>query len=187
MPPSKKAAAKSSSAKSSSAKPPATKSAPAAAKAGDPDLELIASLAAILNQTGLSEIELDRRGTKFRVAKQAAAVTHVASPAPAPVMHAHAAPAHDTAPSAASPAKAGGDHPGTVKSPMVGTVYMAPSPGSPNFIEIGASVKEGQTLLIIEAMKTMNQIHAPRAGKVTAIYVDNGRPVEYGEPLVAIE
>ena len=114
------------------------------------------------------------------------AMATVASPAPAPVMHAHAAPVHET-PAAAPAAKAGGDHPGTVKSPMVGTVYMAPSPGAANFIEVGASVKEGQTLLIIEAMKTMNQIHAPRAGKVTAIYVDNGHPVEYGEPLVAIE
>ena len=179
MPPSKKAAAK------SSAKSSPAKSSAAVTKAGDPDLELISSLAAILNQTGLSEIELDRRGTKFRVAKQAAAVTHVASPAPAPVLHAHAAPVHEAP--AAAPVKASGDHPGTVKSPMVGTVYMAPSPGAANFIEIGASVKEGQTLLIIEAMKTMNQIHAPRAGKVTAIYVENGHPVEYGEPLVAIE
>ena len=183
MPPSKKAAAKSSATKSSPAKSSPAKSSPA--KPGDPDLELIASLAAILNQTGLSEIELDRKGTKFRVAKQTTAVTHVASPAPAPVMHAHAAPVHEAP--AAAPAKAGGDHPGTVKSPMVGTVYMAPSPGAANFIEIGASVKEGQTLLIIEAMKTMNQIHAPRAGKITAIYVENGHPVEYGEPLVAIE
>jgi acetyl-CoA carboxylase biotin carboxyl carrier protein len=151
----------------------------------DPDLELIASLAEILNDTGLSEIELDRKGTKFRVAKQMTTVATVASPPPAPVLHAHAAPVHDAP--VAAPAKAAGDHPGTVKSPMVGTVYMAPSPGSANFIEVGASVKEGQTLLIIEAMKTMNQIHAPRAGKVTAIYVDNGHPVEYGEPLVAIE
>ena len=151
----------------------------------DPDLALIASLAEILNDTGLSEIELDRKGTKFRVAKQLTAVATVASPPPAPVMHAHAAPAHE-APAAAAP-KSNGDHPGTVKSPMVGTVYMAPSPGAPNFIDVGSAVKEGQTLLIIEAMKTMNQIHAPRAGKVTAIYVDNGHPVEYGEPLVAIE
>lgn len=173
MPPTKKAAPKST-----------PKSAPKAALS-DPDLELIASLAEILNGTGLSEIELDRKGTKFRVAKQVTAVATIASPPPAPVVHAHAAPVHD-APAAAA-AKGGGDHPGTVKSPMVGTVYMAPSPGAANFIEVGATVKEGQTLLIIEAMKTMNQIHAPRAGKVTAIYVDNGRPVEYGEPLVAIE
>lgn len=162
---------------------PPSKKAPAKSALNDPDLELIASLAEILNGTGLSEIELDRKGTKFRVAKQVTAVATVASPPPAPVVHAHAAPVHD-APAAA---KGNGDHPGTVKSPMVGTVYMAPAPGTANFIEIGSLVKEGQTLLIIEAMKTMNQIHAPRAGKVTAIYVENGHPVEYGEPLVAIE
>jgi acetyl-CoA carboxylase biotin carboxyl carrier protein len=163
--------------------PPSKKASPKSALT-DPDLELIASLAEILNGTGLSEIELDRKGTKFRVAKQLTAVATVASPAPAPVVHAHAAPAHDAS---AAAAKGSADHPGTVKSPMVGTVYMAPAPGTPNFIEVGATVKEGQTLLIIEAMKTMNQIHAPRAGKVTAIYVENGHPVEYGEPLVAIE
>ncbi len=162
---------------------PPTKKAPAKSTASDPDLDLIASLADILNQTGLSEIELDRKGTRVRVAKTLTAVATVASAPPAPVLHAHAPPVHE-APAAP---KAVGDHPGTVKSPMVGTVYLAPSPGSPNFIDIGSTVKEGQTLLIIEAMKTMNQIHAPRAGKVTAIYVDNGHPVEYGEPLVAIE
>ena len=162
---------------------PPTKKAPAKSALSDPDLVLIASLAEILNDTGLSEIELDRKGTKFRVAKQLTAVAQVASAPPAPAVHAHAAPLHEAPAAAPKPA----DHAGTVKSPMVGTVYMAPSPGAANFIEIGSSVKEGQTLLIIEAMKTMNQIHAPRAGKVTAIYVDNGHPVEYGEPLVAIE
>lgn len=174
MPPTKKAAPKST---------PKSTTKPALS---DPDLALIASLAEILNDTGLSEIELDRKGTKFRVAKQVTAVATVASPPPAPVMHAHAAPVHE-APVAAAAAPKAGDHAGTVKSPMVGTVYMAPSPGAASFIEVGATVKEGQTLLIIEAMKTMNQIHAPRAGKVTAIYVQNGSPVEYGEPLVAIE
>ncbi|MCA3555160.1 acetyl-CoA carboxylase biotin carboxyl carrier protein [Aestuariivirga sp.] len=164
---------------------PPSKKASAKSAPNDPDLELIASLAEILNDTGLSEIELDRKGSRFRVARQVTVAASAASPAPAPVVHAHAASAHE-APEAPAPRSAG-DHPGTVKSPMVGTVYMAPSPGASNFIEIGASVKEGQTLLIIEAMKTMNQIHAPRAGKVTAIYVDNGHPVEYGEPLVAIE
>jgi acetyl-CoA carboxylase biotin carboxyl carrier protein len=79
------------------------------------------------------------------------------------------------------------DHPGTVKSPMVGTVYRAPTPGSANFVDIGSDVKEGQTLLIIEAMKTMNQINAPRAGKVTRVFVENAQPVEYGEALVVIE
>jgi acetyl-CoA carboxylase biotin carboxyl carrier protein len=168
MPPSKKPAPRPASAK------PAVK---------DPDLDLIASLAAILNGTGLTEIELDRKGTKVRVAKTVTAVATVAAPHPAPSAHVHAAPAA----AEAAPAKAAADHPGTVKSPMVGTVYLAPSPGASNFIEVGSTVKEGQTLLIIEAMKTMNQIHAPRAGKVTQIFVDNGRPVEYGEPLVAIE
>jgi acetyl-CoA carboxylase biotin carboxyl carrier protein len=98
---------------------------------------------------------------------------------------------HAPAPAAAEPAaaqpKPTGDHPGTVKSPMVGTVYLAPSPGAAFFIEVGSAVKEGQTLLIIEAMKTMNQINAPRAGKITHIFVDNAQPVEYGEALVTIE
>ena len=151
----------------------------------DPDLELISSLAEILNSTGLTEIELDRKGTKVRVAKMITAVATVAAPAAMPHAHAHAAPAAEAAGQAV---KAGsGELPGTIKSPMVGTVYMAASPGTPNFIEVGSVVKEGQTLLIIEAMKTMNQIHAPRSGKVTHIFVDTGHPVEYGEPLVAIE
>ena len=169
-----------------SKKKPAPRPASAKPAPQDPDLDLIASLAAILNGTGLTEIELDRKGTKVRVAKTVTAVATVAAPQPAASMHVHAAPATPTAGEAA-PAKAAGDHPGTVKSPMVGTVYLAPSPGASNFIEVGSTVKEGQTLLIIEAMKTMNQIHAPRAGKVTQIFVENGTPVEYGEPLVAIE
>ena len=163
--------------------PPAKKpsAAKAPAKMADPDLELISNLAEILNSTGLTEIELDRKGTKVRVAKMITAVATVATPSGAVQSIAHAAPAVEAV------AKSGGEQPGTVKSPMVGTVYMAASPGTPNFIEVGAAVKEGQTLLIIEAMKTMNQIHAPRSGKVTHIFVDNGTPVEYGEPLVAIE
>jgi acetyl-CoA carboxylase biotin carboxyl carrier protein len=174
MPPAKKTAA----AKVAAAKP--------APRKGDPDLDLISSLADILNSTGLTEIELDRRGTKFRVAKTVNAVTTMQSaPAPAVHSHVHVAPVETAA---AAPAKiANGDHPGTVKSPMVGTVYLAPTPGSPNFVDVGSTVKEGQTLLIIEAMKTMNQIHAPRSGKVTHVFVENGRPVEYGEALVAIE
>ena len=163
------------------AKKPAAKAAAKSVAKSDPDLDLINSLAHILNSTGLTEIELDRKGTKVRVSKTVTAMaTMHASPVPAVHGHVHVAPP----PELKSP---GGDHPGTVKSPMVGTVYMAPTPGAPNFIEVGAMVKEGQTLLIIEAMKTMNQIHAPRSGKVTHIYVDNGHPVEYGEPLVAIE
>jgi acetyl-CoA carboxylase biotin carboxyl carrier protein len=167
--------------------PPSKKSAPVKAPQAksDPDLDLVASLASILNSTGLTEIELDRKGTKVRVSKTVTMAANVAAHAPAPAVHSHvhvAPPASDAAPKAA-----GGEHPGTVKSPMVGTVYMAPSPGAAAFIEVGSTVKEGQTLLIIEAMKTMNQIHAPRSGRVTHIFVDNGHPVEYGEPLVAIE
>jgi acetyl-CoA carboxylase biotin carboxyl carrier protein len=173
MPPSKKPSAK------AAPKPVAPKPA-----LQDPDLDLISSLAEILNSAGLTEIELDRKGTKLRVAKTVMAVAPATSHPPAPAVHVHAAPAVIDA--GASKAH-GGDHPGTVKSPMVGTVYLAPTPGSANFVDVGATVKEGQTLLIIEAMKTMNQIHAPRSGKVTGIFVDNGQPVEYGEPLVAIE
>ena len=164
-------------------KPSATKTAGKPGPAGDTELDLIASLAAILNSTGLTEIELDRKGVKVRVAKTVHAVASIASPPPAAHGHVHVAPAAE----APSVAAARADHPGAVKSPMVGTVYLAPVPGAAAFVEVGASVREGQTLLIIEAMKTMNQIHAPRAGKVTHIFVENGRPVEYGEPLMTIE
>ncbi len=152
------------------------------AAAPTPELALVRALADILNETGLSEIELDQKGTRLRVSRTVHAVATVAAPA-APMAHHQSMPA----PAAAAPAKAEADHPGTVKSPMVGTVYRAPSPGAANFIEPGAVVKEGQTLLIIEAMKTMNQIHAPRGGTVSHIFVENGTPVEFGEALVVIE
>jgi acetyl-CoA carboxylase biotin carboxyl carrier protein len=152
-------------------------------KAESAELALIRTLAGILNDTGLTEIELEQSGTRVRVSKTMTTVANVQAPqhyAPAPVAAApSAAPAATKAPE--------GDHPGTVKSPMVGTVYMAPAPGANNFIEIGTQVKEGQTLLIIEAMKTMNQIPSPRAGKVIRILVETGNPVEFGEPLVVIE
>lgn len=168
---------------------PSKKKAPAAATRpamkSDPDLDLINSLADILNSTGLSEIELDRKGTRFRVSRQ---MTTVATVAHAPQPH-HVAAAPVAVPAAEAPAaKAGaGDHPGTVKSPMVGTVYRASTPGAPPFVDVGTIVKQGQTLLIIEAMKTMNQIPSPRDGRVTHVFVDNGHPVEFGEPLVVIE
>lgn len=152
----------------------------------DPDLVLIESLAGILNATGLSDIELDRKGTRVRVSKTMAATTMVAAAAPhAPLHHQAAAPAAE--PPAAASAKPAASAANTVKSPMVGTVYLAPSPEAPAFVEPGSMVKEGQTLLIIEAMKTMNQINAPRSGKVTQVFVENGQPVEFGEALVAIE
>ena len=141
------------------------------------DGDAVRELASLLEETGLAEIELEQNGLRLRVAK-AVAQSVVAAPAqPA----AAAVPAPQ--PSGAETA----DHPGAVTSPMVGTVYVAPEPGAKAFIAVGDSVTEGQTLLIVEAMKTMNQIPAPKAGKVTSILVANGQPVEYGEPLVVIE
>ena len=140
------------------------------------DQELIRQLAALLTETDLSEIEIETDGLKLRVARQVAqAVTHIAAPA-----------AH--APAAAAPAAAeAASHPGAVNSPMVGTAYLAPEPGAAVFAQIGQQISEGQTVLIIEAMKTMNHIPAPRSGKLTAVLVDDGQPVEFGEPLFVIE
>ncbi|MEQ8266803.1 MAG: acetyl-CoA carboxylase biotin carboxyl carrier protein [Parvibaculum sp.] len=141
------------------------------------DQELIRQLAALLTETDLSEIEIETDNLKLRVARQITqAVAHVAAPA--------AAPAAAAAPVTAAEAAA---HPGAVASPMVGTAYLSPEPGAPVFIQPGSSVTEGQTILIIEAMKTMNHIPAPRSGKLTAVLVDDGQPVEFGEPLFVIE
>lgn len=145
------------------------------------DQELIRELADLLKETDLTEIEVEAEDVKIRVARQINASVSVAhSPAPAA-----AAPA----PAPASPAgKAEGGTPaGAVTSPMVGTVYMAPEPGAAPFVTVGSKVSAGQSLLIIEAMKTMNQIPAPKAGTVTKILVEDGMPVEFGEPLLVIE
>ena len=147
-------------------------------KTSSPELDLIRTLAGILNETGLSEIELEQKGSRVRVSRAMTAVATVAHAAPAP---------HAPAPAAPAAKAPDAEHAGTVKSPMVGTIYMAAAPGSPNFIEVGSEVKQGQTLLIIEAMKTMNQIPSPTAGKVIRIHVENGDPVEYGAALVTIE
>jgi acetyl-CoA carboxylase biotin carboxyl carrier protein len=146
---------------------------------------LIRDLAELLNDTGLTEIELERDGLKIRVAKQISMTAAIAAPASyaAPMALSGAATSAPAAKAATDPAS----HPGAVKSPMVGTCYRAPEPGAANFIDIGTRVAQGQTLLIIEAMKTMNHIPAPRSGTVTAILVDNSSPVEFGEPLVIIE
>jgi len=145
---------------------------------------LIRDLAGILGETGLTEIEIEKAGLRVRVARvvSVSAIT-AAAPQIAPVTHA-AAPTSAAAPSA-KPADAA--HPGTVTSPMVGTAYLAPSPGATPFVKAGDVVKEGQTLLIIEAMKTMNQIPAPRAGRVVQVIVSDGQPIEYGEPMMIIE
>lgn len=142
------------------------------------DKEIIRELAELLDETGLSEIEIEQEGLRVRVMRGG----HVGVAA-APIA------ATPTA-IAAAPASSENDpagHPGAVKSPMVGTAYRAPSPEAANFIEIGQQVTQGQTLLIIEAMKTMNQIPAPQAGKVVDILVSDGQPVEFDEPLVIIE
>ncbi len=147
-----------------------------------PELTLINSLAEILNNTGLTEIELEQKGVRVKVAKSISAMVH-AAPVAVPAAPA-AAVASTVAP---APTPKTGDHPGTVKSPMVGTAYLSPSPGAAPFVAVGATVKEGQTVVIIEAMKTMNQITAPRAGKVVSLLVENGQPVEFGEALLVIE
>jgi len=142
--------------------------------------QLIRELANLLTETGLSEIEIEKSGLKVRVARNISVQSTVAA-APAPAA---------AAPAAAKPAASPSDpskHPGAVKSPMVGPAYRSPEPGAPPFAEVGKRVSQGDTLLIIEAMKTMNQIPAPHAGKITAILVENGQPVEFGEPLVIIE
>ena len=145
------------------------------------DKDLIRDLAQLLKEAGLTEIEVESGGHRIRVAAQGAQTFVHAAPAAAPAIPAPAA--HATEAPAAAPVKAQG----SVPSPMVGTAYLAPQPGSANFVSVGAKVAVGQTLLIIEAMKTMNPIPAPRAGTVTAILVNDGQPVEFGEPLVVIE
>ena len=143
------------------------------------DSALIRELALLLDETSLTEIEIERAGLRLRVARNVSvAAAMPASFAAVPAAAVSAAPA------------AGADlakHPGVVPSPMVGTAYWAPEPGAKPFIDVGSKVSAGQTLLIIEAMKTMNQIPSPRAGTVTQILVEDGQPVEFGEPLVIIE
>jgi acetyl-CoA carboxylase biotin carboxyl carrier protein len=138
------------------------------------DKDLIRELAALLDETGLTEIEIEHDGLRLRVGRGGA----VQAAAPVPAIAASASPA--------STAHAG-EHPGAVTSPMVGTAYRGPSPGAPPFVDIGSKVGAGDTLLIIEAMKTMNQIPAPRTGTVTEILIEDGQPVEFGQPLVIIE
>ena len=139
------------------------------------DEGLIRGLAALLDETGLSEIEIEQKGLRVRIARNL-----TIAPAVAPSLAA-------AAPAAIVPSRDADTHPGTLKSPMVGTSYRAAEPGAAPFVEVGSVVKQGQTVLIIEAMKTMNHIPAPRAGTVTAVFVENGQPVEYGEPLLIIE
>lgn len=150
-----------------------------------PDSQVIKDLAELLNTTGLTEIEIESGGMRIKVARSGGQTTAYV---PAPVNAPQAAPAE--APSEAAGEAAPEDpaiHPGAVKSPMVGTAYLSPEPSAAAFIKVGDVVSEGQTLLIVEAMKTMNPITAPRAGKVTQIIVQNEQPVEFDQPLVIIE
>jgi acetyl-CoA carboxylase biotin carboxyl carrier protein len=143
------------------------------------NVSIVAALAEIAARHDLSEVEVDHNGLKIRVARERR---------PAPIVHAVAAPVA-VAPATvfAAPAPAPEGHPGAVKSPMVGTAYLRASPESKPFVEIGATVKAGEKLLLVEAMKTYNEIVAPRPGRVTQIFVEDGSPVEYGQPLMVIE
>ncbi|KAF0230735.1 MAG: acetyl-CoA carboxylase biotin carboxyl carrier [Beijerinckiaceae bacterium] len=150
----------------------------------DPDL--VREIAKLISETDLTEIEVEKGDLRIRVARQITVqqVSHAVAAAPAAVV-AHA-PAAATPAAAEKPADLGA-HPGAVRSPMVGTAYRRPSPGSNAFIEVGSIVKAGEKILLVEAMKTFNEIVAPKAGTVTHIMVEDGQPVEYGEPLVVIE
>lgn len=152
----------------------------------DADQALIRDLAALLDETGLSEIEIERSGLRLRVARNVSVAAVAPAPSALGVPAGLPATAEQTPPagdSGADPSK----HPGAVKSPMVGTVYRAAEPGAANFVEVGTQVSAGDTILIIEAMKTMNHIPATKSGTVTRILCDNEQPVEFGEPLVIIE
>ena len=149
------------------------------------DTRLVRKLADILTETSLSEIEVEHDGLKIRVAKTlTAAPMQMFAPAAAPTQSAAAASAVSSAAPDAVPTRASGD---LVKSPMVGSVYLQPQPGADPFVKIGDTVAAGQTLMIIEAMKTMNPIPAVKAGKLVEILVEDGQPVEFGEPLAVIE
>ena len=161
-------------------------------KSSQDDQDLIRAIAELLNKENLAEIEIEKEDFRVRVTRSYANEAPVYAQAPqyyAPPQ----APAAPLAPAGSVPAAAPAaaedlaSNPGTLTSPMVGTAYRSPEPGKPTFVEVGAKVSEGQTLLIIEAMKTMNQIPAHRSGTVTRILVQDAQPVEYGEPLVVIE
>jgi len=141
-----------------------------------PAEDMVRSLAKLLDETGLTEIEIEEAGRRVRVARAAPGVTYAAAPAaPAPRLQAAEFPLDPAA------------HPGVVLSPMVGSAYRSPEPGAKPFVDIGSRVETGDTLLIIEAMKTLNQIPAPRAGTVTQILFVDSQPVEFAEPLMIIE
>ncbi len=163
----------------------------ASADQSEGDIAFVTTLAHLLEKAGVTEIEVERAGLKVRVSRAAAVAAPVMyAPAPAPV----AAPQPAAAPAPTSPAKAAAPaeqdwskHPGAVTSPMVGSAYLSPQPGAAPFVQVGDTVKEDQTLLIVEPMKTMNPIPSPKAGRVVQIFVGDARPGDYGEVLMIIE
>jgi acetyl-CoA carboxylase biotin carboxyl carrier protein len=159
------------------AREPQDKTAPSKAD----ERELIRDLAKLLDESNLTEIEVERSGLRVRIARNVTVAAQV------PYASAAAAPPVAASAPAAAPIVDIAKHPGMVPSPMVGTAYLASEPGAKPFIEVGTKVKAGDTLVIVEAMKTMNQIPSPRTGTVTQILVEDGQPIEFGEPLVIIE
>lgn len=149
------------------------------------DTVLIEKLAELLQRTGLTEIELSEGEARIRVAKQPAPIAANATVQPAVAMAPE--PAQQPAAPAPAPAVADADHPGAVRAPMVGTAYLTPEPGAEPFVSVGSQIQEGQTLLIVEAMKVMNPIRAPRSGRIASIMISNGDPVEFDELLLIID
>ncbi len=168
-----------------------TKTTSAGKKSNNSDKELIRAIAEMVNEQNLAEIEIERDEFRIRVTRSFASseVMHVAAPTPAPVATAPAAPAIAPPVLAVEPVASDdlSSNPNALLSPMVGTAYLAPEPGATDFVKVGMSVNEGQTVLIVEAMKTMNQIPAHKSGTVTKIIVEDSQPIEFGEPLVVIE
>jgi len=162
-------------------------------KSSQVDQDLIRAIAELLNKENLAEIEIEQEDFRVRVTRSYPAEAPTFAHAPMQYMAPPATPATPATPTLSIPAAAPAgkedlsSNPGTLTSPMVGTAYRSPEPGKPAFVEVGTKVSEGQTVLIIEAMKTMNQIPAHRSGTVTRILVEDAQPVEYGEPLVVIE
>ena len=155
-------------------------------KTASTDTKLVRELAKILNDTGLTEIEMEKGSLKIRVAKGGGQIVQAMAAAPAPVA-APAAPAAQSQPVAAPTTKKdAAAHPGAAKSPMVGTVYTRPSPDADSFVKVGDKVKEGDTIVLIEAMKTFNPITATKSGKIEEILVEDAQPVEFGEVLFII-
>ncbi len=150
------------------------------------DASLMAELARLISESDLAELEVEKGDLRIRMVRYSPApATTTAQPAAAVAMPTVAVPPVAVVVAPVSPSDA--DHPGAVKSPMVGTAYRRASPDSKAFVEIGSVVKAGDKVLLVEAMKTFNEIMAPKAGTVTAIFIDDGQPVEYGEPLMVIE